>query len=116
MSENVLKNDLSKKKKDIAWIVSHCETDSKREAFVEKLQNLTSLQIDIYGKCGKQGLNLSVRPVEAMYGELYLSLNKSQKQAFVIITVLLIYCRYASGQPDVNLYFQFESLQVLLVF
>ena len=71
----MLKKDLSKKTKDIAWIVSHCETDSKREAFVEKLQNLTSLQIDIYGKCGKQGLHLSARPVEVMYGELDLHLK-----------------------------------------
>jgi hypothetical protein len=36
---------LSFKTKDIAWIVSHCETDSHREVYVDALKNATSLQV-----------------------------------------------------------------------
>ncbi|KAG5669979.1 hypothetical protein PVAND_000268 [Polypedilum vanderplanki] len=39
-----------KKKKNIAWFVSHCETFSRRELLVEHMQNFTT--IDIYGQCG----------------------------------------------------------------
>ena len=38
------------KTENVAWIVSHCETDSKREEYVKILQNYT--QVDIYGDCG----------------------------------------------------------------
>ena len=32
------------------WVVSHCETASKREKYVETLQQF--INVDIYGKCG----------------------------------------------------------------
>ena len=51
-----IKVHLAKKTKDILWMVSHCETDSKREKYVEELQNSTGLKIDILGKCGEDGL------------------------------------------------------------
>ncbi|XP_052078364.1 alpha-(1,3)-fucosyltransferase C-like [Mytilus californianus] len=38
------------KKKEIAWIVSHCETNSKRKEYVKELQKY--IQVDIYGGCG----------------------------------------------------------------
>ena len=79
-----MKRDLSLKSKDIAWIVSHCETDSKREAYVEKLQKITSLKIDVYGKCGKQGLKLSARPVESQYGKLRLPFKMENFKNFKI--------------------------------
>jgi alpha-1,3-fucosyltransferase len=37
---------------DIAWMVSHCQTNSHREKVVNKLRQATNLTIDIYGKCG----------------------------------------------------------------
>ena len=49
--------DFSYKTKDILWMVSHCETDSRREDYVKKLQShLSTLSIDIMGKCGNNTL------------------------------------------------------------
>ena len=39
-----------KKSKDVAWMVSHCNTASKREIYVNDLKN--EIPIDVYGKCG----------------------------------------------------------------
>ena len=68
ISDEILNKNVSLKSKDIAWIVSHCHTDSRRESFVEELQNLTSLKIDIFGKCGRQGQDLPARTLEKEYG------------------------------------------------
>ena len=38
--------------KDIAWLVSHCDTIIKREDYVNEMKKYKGLQIDIYGKCG----------------------------------------------------------------
>ncbi|XP_063414149.1 4-galactosyl-N-acetylglucosaminide 3-alpha-L-fucosyltransferase FUT6-like [Mytilus trossulus] len=38
------------KQKDIAWIVSHCGTNSRREDYVKELQKY--INVDIYGECG----------------------------------------------------------------
>ena len=54
---STLNRDISYKTKDILWMVSHCTTDSHREDYVEKLQReLSTLAIDIFGKCGKHQL------------------------------------------------------------
>ena len=54
---NILNRDLSYKTKDILWMVSHCTSDSRRENYVKKLQTeLSTLSIDILGKCGKDEL------------------------------------------------------------
>ena len=39
------------KRKNIAWIVSHCKTDIKREEYVKKLQQY--IDVDVYGNCGQ---------------------------------------------------------------
>ena len=39
-------------KKDIAWLVSHCNTPSKREDYVTEMKKCKGLQIDVLGKCG----------------------------------------------------------------
>ena len=36
----------------MVWFVSHCETDSKREKYIEELSK--HIKVDIYGKCGRQ--------------------------------------------------------------
>ncbi|GFO00633.1 alpha-(1,3)-fucosyltransferase [Plakobranchus ocellatus] len=41
----------AKKSKMVAWFVSHCETDSKREIYVNELKKY--IQVDVYGACGK---------------------------------------------------------------
>ena len=50
----VVMSDFKSKSKDIAWIVSHCNSSSHREDYVNSMKNLTdsSLKIDIFGKCG----------------------------------------------------------------
>ena len=39
----------SKRYKEIGWMVSHCQTDSKRETVVKELQAISNLSIDIFG-------------------------------------------------------------------
>ena len=54
---SIMNRDISTKTKDILWMVSHCTTESQREDYVKKLQSeLSTLTIDILGKCGKNGL------------------------------------------------------------
>ena len=40
----------SGKTKMVAWIVSHCTSESRREEYVDELKKY--IQVDIYGKCG----------------------------------------------------------------
>lgn len=50
-----LETKLMSKKKAAAWMVSNCKALSKREVFVQKLQQELKkfdLQVDVYGKCG----------------------------------------------------------------
>ena len=44
-------NELDERTKDIAWIVSHCDTISKREHYVKEMQKYHGLKIDTFGKC-----------------------------------------------------------------
>ncbi|XP_055957876.1 alpha-(1,3)-fucosyltransferase C-like [Patella vulgata] len=41
---------MKKKTKLIAWVVSHCRTQSKREAYVKHLEKV--VPVDIFGRCG----------------------------------------------------------------
>ncbi|GFO10477.1 glycoprotein 3-alpha-l-fucosyltransferase a-like, partial [Plakobranchus ocellatus] len=41
---------VARKTKKVAWFVSHCRTESKREKYVAELQKYIS--VDIYGACG----------------------------------------------------------------
>ena len=45
-----LKFPFSVRNRSVAWVVSNCETDSKRELYVKRLKQF--IDIDIYGKCG----------------------------------------------------------------
>ena len=45
---------LQKKAKDIAWLVSHCKTNSKREDYVKEMKKYKGLKIDIFGRCGNR--------------------------------------------------------------
>lgn len=42
--------DIQKRPKKIAWFVSHCGVESKRDMLAKKISNL--MKVDIYGKCG----------------------------------------------------------------
>ena len=62
--ENIIKEiNMSKKTKLAFWIVSHCETDNRREDYVKSLQKY--IPIDIYGKCGP--FNTSTRDAKRGY-------------------------------------------------
>ena len=41
---------LTERDKDICWMVSHCQTESKRESIVKDLQEISNLTIDIFGE------------------------------------------------------------------
>lgn len=43
--------EVQKKTSPIAWAVSNCKTNSRREEYVKNLQNYIS--VDVYGRCGK---------------------------------------------------------------
>ena len=43
-------SNLVNRDKDIVWMVSHCQTDSKREDVVKKLKAISNLTIDIFGE------------------------------------------------------------------
>ena len=49
---SVTRNYAEGKSKLAVWLVSHCNTDSRREYYVHILQKYS--QIDIFGKCGKK--------------------------------------------------------------
>lgn len=42
--------DVKSKSKQVAWFVSNCQTDSRRESYVKQLARY--IQVDVYGKCG----------------------------------------------------------------
>ena len=54
--------ELKKRSKDIAWLVSHCNTPSKRENYVEEMKKNKELKIDIFGKCGNNNDTTSKLP------------------------------------------------------
>ncbi|GFS03631.1 alpha-(1,3)-fucosyltransferase [Elysia marginata] len=45
-----MKESFRKKTKMVAWMVSHCNTESRREKYVEELKR--HIQVDVYGGCG----------------------------------------------------------------
>ena len=46
-----MKDVIKRKRKQVAWMVSHCETSIRREDYVAELQKY--IDVDVYGKCGK---------------------------------------------------------------
>ena len=73
--------DFSRKSKDIAWFVSNCQTESRRENLVQKLEQLMS--VDVYGRCGNHRCPKSSSGQDECYQMLsrdykfYLSLENS---------------------------------------
>ncbi|KAK3092503.1 hypothetical protein FSP39_003744 [Pinctada imbricata] len=53
IQEKMLHEKLSKKMRDITWMVSHCQTTGKRELYAKNLKKFSS--VDIFGACGSQG-------------------------------------------------------------
>ena len=71
--KSLLERNLANKTKGILWMVSHCQTDSRRELYVKKLQShLKTLSIDTLGKCG-----MDVLPNDSCAGD---NLGKNQTQ------------------------------------
>lgn len=49
--------DWTTKRKPIAWMVSNCRTQSRREEYVARLREL--IEVDIFGRCGEHTCNRS---------------------------------------------------------
>jgi alpha-1,3-fucosyltransferase len=45
------RNFLRGRNRSVAWMASHCETNSKREAYVTELRKY--IDVDVFGECGK---------------------------------------------------------------
>ena len=69
---------LKSRTKDIAWVVSHCETVNLREKYAQKLKDLNLLNVDIFGSCGDHQL-LSRQSVNETYNEGYAQLAEEYK-------------------------------------
>ena len=50
LSPNIRNNNATNKTRLVAWMVSHCSTDSRREEYVEQLKR--HIKVDVYGDCG----------------------------------------------------------------
>ena len=65
---------LAHRPKAVAWIVSHCDTKSEREKYVEELQK--HIEVDIFGACGKGRCDQECDHIERDY-MFYLSFENS---------------------------------------
>jgi hypothetical protein len=73
---------LPPKPKDILWVVSHCDTPSKRSAYVELLRDAlrsSGVGLDQFGKCNKRPLGDWNTVNQTFYEEysFYLSFENS---------------------------------------
>ena len=77
--------DFSDKPNDILWIVSNCATNSKRSTYVRHLHKITSLQIDIFGKCGKEKVSRDENDMAKMFAKykFYLAFENSLCRGYV---------------------------------
>ena len=64
------------KTKFAAWIVSNCWTYSKRDLFVQRLQE-HGVPVDVYGRCGKQRINDAAEMINKDHYKFYLSFENS---------------------------------------
>ena len=123
-----LRNDIKRKTKLVAWIVSHCDTDSEREKYVQELQK--HIPVDIYGRCGNKNCPKDCkRQVEKSY-KFYLSFENSWCKDYVtekfwdaleltMVPVVLGGANYSSIAPpmsyiDASIY-EPEALSKLLL-
>lgn len=78
----------------VAWIVSHCQTSSARELYVQDLQSY--IDVDVYGKCGRTACNTSqgverhlcYQSIAAHY-HFYLALENSECRDYITEKPLL---------------------------
>ena len=83
--------ELENRVKDIAWLVSHCDTKSKRENYVKEMKRYKRLKIDIFGECGKRTLDIPGRkagwiktyPKLASKYKFYLSFENSRCYEYI---------------------------------
>lgn len=66
--------NLSSKTKNVAWIVSHCNTLSRRESYVNEMQKY--IAVDIFGKCGDKKCKNCYAEIAQQY-RFYLSFENS---------------------------------------
>ena len=99
--------DLRSRSKAVAWIVSHCKTDSGRELYAAQLQRF--IDVDVYGRCGPLNCTTNVahecyRMVANDY-HFYLSFENSQCRDYVTeetssAAAVRLGPRRTRGQPE----------------
>ncbi|VDH90500.1 glycoprotein 3-alpha-L-fucosyltransferase [Mytilus galloprovincialis] len=80
------------KTKNIAWVVSHCRTQSKRESYVKELSKY--IDVDTYGRCGKPCLFKNREDCKSNLSEtyrFYLSFENSLCKDYLTEKILTMY-------------------------
>ena len=77
------------KTKDVAWVVSHCNTHSKRELYVKKMKEV--IQIDIYGRCGQPCNSSDCFKMISKKYKFYLSFENSLCKDYVTEKLYRLY-------------------------
>ena len=62
-----LEEAVATKNKSVMWLVSNCETHSKRENYVKELSK--HIPVDIFGGCGKRGCSKGRRETKCLTNE-----------------------------------------------
>ena len=71
--------ELVERTKDIAWLVSHCNTNIKREDYVKEMKKFKGLHIDIYGGCASNMSSTIPKKLEGGWEMGYPMLGKNYK-------------------------------------
>ena len=71
--------ELVERPKDIAWLVSHCNTNIKREDYVKEMKKFKGLNIDIYGGCASNMSSTIPKKIEGGWEMGYPMLGKNYK-------------------------------------
>ncbi|CAC5417657.1 unnamed protein product [Mytilus coruscus] len=91
------------KTRNIAWVVSHCQTISKRELYVKELSKY--IDVDIYGACGKPCSSTSAEECKKLLSKtykFYLSFENSLCKDYLTEKITTMYMHNMSFIPIVR--------------
>ncbi|CAC5375203.1 FUT-1 [Mytilus coruscus] len=103
ISRNNYSDIFKEKTNDIVWVVSHCDTVSKRERYVNEMQKI--INIDILGGCGKSrcsGSYLNCRRRLSKRYKFYLSFENSLCTDYLTEKVFHVYGESVNMVPIVR--------------
>ena len=81
----------SMKTKDAVWVVSNCNTPSKREKYVKEMQKI--INVDIFGRCGKPCVKKGIDCIQNLstYYKYYLAFENSICEDYVTEKLFRLY-------------------------